>query len=57
MEGYNINRMKNYWDVGYILTKWLGIYEGIFIDLQYEYIVCGNDGVTSFVIFHLIYKP
>jgi hypothetical protein len=49
--------MKNYWDVGYILTKWQGIYEGLFIDLQYEYIVCGNDGVTSFVIFHLIYKP
>jgi hypothetical protein len=49
--------MKNYWDVGYILTKWHGIYEGLFIDLQYEYIVCGNDGVTSFVIFHLIYKP
>jgi hypothetical protein len=27
IEGYNINRMKNYWDVGYILTKWHGIYE------------------------------
>ena len=25
--------MKNYWDVGYILTKWHGIYEGLFIDL------------------------
>ena len=27
LEGYNINRMKKYWDVGYILTKWHGIYE------------------------------
>jgi hypothetical protein len=27
IEGYNINRMKKYWDVGYILTKWHGIYE------------------------------
>jgi hypothetical protein len=39
--------MKKYWDVGYILTKWQGIYEGY--EGQYEYIVCGNDGVTSFV--------
>jgi hypothetical protein len=27
--------MKNYWDVGYILTKWHGIYEWLFIDIQY----------------------
>jgi hypothetical protein len=44
--------MNKYWDVGYILIKWHGIYERLFIDLQYEYIVCGNDGVQVSYLFH-----
>jgi hypothetical protein len=49
--------MKKYWDVGYILTKWHGIYEWLFIDLQYEYIdifVYGNDGVQVLSYYSMI---